>query len=143
MNPAEIGRLETYLRKVLGSSGVSVRAKNKEDAELVAGGAVLAEITRDEDEGETSYFISMGVSRAKGAAKDAPIDPPERLRMQSELRAKLSAPALEVRPRPRKTDSAEVYVGEEFIGTLSREDAGDIGAFLTMSILDIDLDESA
>ena len=142
MNPAEIGRLEAYLRKVLGSSAVSVRARNKEEAELVASGAVLGEIVRDEDEGELSYFISVGVSRAKGAAKNAPIDVEERTRMQAELRAKLGAPALEVRPRPRKTDSAEVYVGEEFIGTLSREEAGDIGAYLTMSILDIDLDDA-
>ena len=143
MSPAEISRLEVYLRKVLRSTTVNVRAKGKAAAELVASGAVLAEITRDDDEGELSYFISMGVSRAKGAAKNAPIDPAERARMQTELRAALGAAALEVRPRPRKTDSAEVYVGEEFIGTLSREDAGDVGAFLTMSILDIDLDETA
>ena len=141
MKPEEISRLEAYLRRVLGSSAVSVRAKGKEEAELVGGGGVLAEVVRDEDEGETSYFISMGVSRAAGAPKNAPIDAPERVRMQEELRTKLAAPKLEVRPRPRKTDSAEVYVGEEFIGTLSREEAGDVGAYLTMSILDIDLDD--
>jgi len=31
-------------------------------------------------------------------------------------------PALEVKQRPRKEDSAEVYVGDEFIGVLFRDD---------------------
>jgi hypothetical protein len=45
-----------------------------------------------------------------------------------------------VRARPRKTDSAEVYVHDEFIGTLSAD--VDEGYYLTMSVLDIDLEES-
>lgn len=142
MNATEIGRLEAYLKKLLGSSALSVCARGKEDADLVAGGAAIADITRDEEEGELSYYVNMGVSRAAGAAKNAPIDEAERARMQTELRTKLGAPKLDVRPRPRKTDSAEVYVGEEFIGTLSREEAGTIGAYLTMSILEMDLDEA-
>ena len=45
---------------------------------------------------------------------------------------------LDVRARPRKTDSAEVYVHNEFVGTISADE--DEGQVLTMSILDIDLD---
>ncbi|GAB5511052.1 MAG: DUF3126 family protein [Hyphomicrobiales bacterium] len=46
-----------------------------------------------------------------------------------------------VRPRPRKDDSAEVYVGEEFIGLMHRddEDDDDLSYNFTMAILEIDL----
>lgn len=46
-----------------------------------------------------------------------------------------------VRARPRKGDSAEVYVGEEFIGLMHRddEDDEDLSYNFTMAILDFDL----
>ena len=47
-------------------------------------------------------------------------------------------PRMEVKARPRKDDSAEVYVGDEFIGLVFRdEDDGDFN--FSMAILDIDL----
>ncbi len=51
-------------------------------------------------------------------------------------------PTLNVRARPRKTDSLELYNGEEFLGVIYRdEDEGELSYNLTMAILDIDLDE--
>lgn len=48
-------------------------------------------------------------------------------------------PQLKVKARPRKDDSAEVYVGDEFIGIVFRdEDEGDYN--FSMAILDVDLD---
>lgn len=46
-----------------------------------------------------------------------------------------------VRPRPRKDDSAEVYVGEEFVGLMHRDDEedDDLSYNFTMAILEIDL----
>jgi len=116
---------------------VSVAARG-EDGVLLVGGAEVAEVMKDEEEGETSYAISLVIPRAKGAKKDAPIDEPERDRLQAALRDKLHAADIDVRARPRKTDSAEVYVHDEFIGTVSAD--VDEGYFLTMSVLDIDLD---
>jgi hypothetical protein len=142
VNQQEIGKLEAYLRRVFNSPQLAVRARSGDDADFVRGGDKLGDISKDEDEGELSYFVNVGVVRAPGAKKDAPIDDAERLRLQNVLREKLASPQLQVRARPRKTDSTEVYVGEEFIGTLSRdEEAKEFGFFLTMSILDIDLDE--
>jgi hypothetical protein len=44
--------------------------------------------------------------------------------------------------RPKKTDSAEVYIGEEFVGVLSVDDEdGDRSFNFSMAILDTDLDE--
>lgn len=45
---------------------------------------------------------------------------------------------IDVKARPRKEDSAEVYVGDEFIGLVYKdEDEGDYN--FSMAILDIDL----
>ena len=49
-------------------------------------------------------------------------------------------PAIAVKARPRKNDSAEVYVGDEFIGVIFRDDEdGDLSYNFSMAILDIDL----
>ena len=51
-------------------------------------------------------------------------------------------PGLSVRGRPRKDDSAEVYLGDEFLGVVFLDDEdGDKSYNFTMAILDIDLDE--
>lgn len=48
-------------------------------------------------------------------------------------------PRIDVKARPRKEDSAEVYVGEEFIGLVYKdEEEGDYN--FQMAILDVDLD---
>lgn len=45
---------------------------------------------------------------------------------------------LQVKARPRKDDSAEVYIGDEFLGLVFKdEDDGDYN--FSMAILDIDL----
>ncbi len=48
---------------------------------------------------------------------------------------------LEVKARPRKDDSCELYLADEFLGVIYRtEEEGELSFDLTMSILDIDLD---
>jgi hypothetical protein len=71
------------------------------------------------------------------------LSPEERKRVEAYLRRRLGAKDLEVRPRPRKADSSEVYVGDEFIGILSRDDEeGELSWHFTMSILEMDLEDS-
>ena len=44
-------------------------------------------------------------------------------------------------PRPKKDDSAEVYIGEEFIGVIFLDDEdGDKSYNFSMAILETDLD---
>jgi hypothetical protein len=46
-----------------------------------------------------------------------------------------------VRARPQKKDSAELYIGDEFVGVLFRDDEdGDLSYNLQIAILDTDLD---
>lgn len=140
MNAAECTRLGAYLSKLLGSPTVSVVARGGDEGSMLVDGKAVAEVFRDEDEGELSYAISLVVPAATGAKKNAPIDDAERARLQTALRQMLHATDLDVRARPRKTDSAEVYVHDEFVGTVSVDE--DEGQVLTMSILDIDLEDA-
>ncbi|WP_297321925.1 DUF3126 family protein [uncultured Bartonella sp.] len=49
---------------------------------------------------------------------------------------------LKVKPRPRKNDSCEVYLDDEFLGVIYRdEDEGELSYNFSMAILEIDLDE--
>lgn len=49
-------------------------------------------------------------------------------------------PAIAVKARPRKNDSAEVYSGDEFLGVVFRDDEdGDLSYNFSMAILDVDL----
>lgn len=62
-------------------------------------------------------------------------------RLQAYLRKTFGTPSLEVRPRPKKQDSAEVYIGDEFIAVLFREEEeGEVSYQFQMAILDLDLE---
>ncbi len=64
----------------------------------------------------------------------------EILKLERYLKKVFRLPDLQVRQRPRKEDSAEVYIGEEFIGVLFRDDEeGEIAYQFQMAILDYDL----
>ena len=59
------------------------------------------------------------------------------------LRKRFNSPTLRLVMPPRKTDMAEVFVGDEQIATLTRDvDEGETCYYLQMAILDIDLDEA-
>lgn len=144
MDQGEVARLQAYLRRSLGAPTLMVKRTSGEEADVVVGDNKVADLTKDEDEGELSYFFNMGLVRAKGAARTAPLDEAERNRLQTLLNETLGTTGIVLKPRPRKTDSVEAYIGEEFIGTVSAdEQPGHVGYYLTMSILDIDLDEDA
>ncbi len=70
--------------------------------------------------------------------------PQEITKLNTYLRKLFKLPSLEVRRRPQKEDSAEVYIGDEFIGVLFRddEDPNDISYNFQMAILDYDLEDN-
>jgi hypothetical protein len=69
------------------------------------------------------------------------LDRQEILKLQNFFRKRFNLPAIEVKQRPQKKDSAEVYIGDEFIGVVYRDDEdGDLSYNFTMAILDIDLE---
>jgi uncharacterized protein DUF3126 len=63
------------------------------------------------------------------------------VRVQAYLRKVFGTKTLSVRARPKIKDSAEIYVGDEFIGTLTREDEdGELCYQFQMAILELDLE---
>ncbi len=63
-------------------------------------------------------------------------------KLQKFLQQKFANTALEVRARPQKDDSCEVYLGDEFLGIMYLDDEdGDRSYMFQMAILDIDLEE--
>jgi hypothetical protein len=69
------------------------------------------------------------------------LDRQEIQKLETYFRKRFNMPSIEVKQRPQKQDSAEVYIGDEFIGVLYRDDEdGDLSYNFTMAILDIDLE---
>ncbi|ETR75690.1 hypothetical protein X566_23725 [Afipia sp. P52-10] len=64
-------------------------------------------------------------------------------KLDSYLKRLFGNPRIRVVPRPKKDDSAEVYIGEEFVGILFVDDEDDDRSYqFQMAILDTDLDEA-
>jgi len=69
------------------------------------------------------------------------VNPQEIVRVQTYLRKVFGTKTLSVRARPKKDDSAEVFVGDEFIGILFREEEeGELSYQFQMAILELDLE---
>ena len=63
-------------------------------------------------------------------------------RLERYLRKMFNTDTLRVVMHQKKTDMAEVFIGEEFIAPLYREEEdGEVSFQLQMAILDIDLEE--
>ena len=64
----------------------------------------------------------------------------EQARVQKYLREKFSKTDITLRERPQADGSVEVYIGEEFVGIIYKDDEdGDVSFDFNMSILEFDL----
>ncbi len=69
------------------------------------------------------------------------VDKEEIARLEAYLRKTFGTANLTVRPRPKKDDSAEVYIGEDFVAVLFKEfEDGETSYQFQMAILDFDLE---
>ena len=67
----------------------------------------------------------------------------ELARLEAYLRKTFGAKNLTVRARPKKDDSAEVSLGDDFVAILFREDEDGEGSYqFQMAILEMDLEEA-
>ncbi len=64
----------------------------------------------------------------------------ELTRVEAYLKKTFGTRNLTVRARPKKEDSAEVYIGEDFVAVLFREEEdGEVSYQFQMAILELDL----
>ncbi len=67
--------------------------------------------------------------------------PDELAKLTAYFRKTFSNPGITVKGRPQKKDSGEVFLGEEFLGVVYRdEEDGELSYNFSMAILEMDLD---
>jgi hypothetical protein len=130
----EIRKLDAYLKKLFGNNTIRVVPKTEDSAEIYVGTDDAGELTVDDEEGERSYNFRMVIQ----LGNDPSIQPVPAL--NTYLRRKFDSENLRVVTRPKKMDSLELYMGEEFIGVLFVEnEKGRRSYILELPILDVDL----
>ena len=63
MTPTDIARVETYLRRILGSPKIGIVMPKRKGAtvEVTVEGEFVGTLHRDEDDGEVSYSLTMTI----------------------------------------------------------------------------------
>jgi hypothetical protein len=131
----EVKKLDGYLRKLFGNPDIRVVPKKGDRAEVMVGEDDLGELTLDDEDGDRSYNFRMVIQ----VSNDPSIQPVPVL--NAYLRAKFSNDNIRVVTRPKKMDSLEAYIGEEFLGVLFVEnEKGRKSYIFELPILDVDLE---
>jgi len=130
----EVRKLDAYLKKLFGNPSIRVVPKTADSAEIYVGADDAGELTVDDEEGERSYNFRMVIQ----LGQDPSIQPVPAL--NAYLRRKFDNENIRVVTRPKKMDSLEVYMSDEFIGVLFVEnEKGRRSYILELPILDVDL----
>ncbi|MCC6946430.1 MAG: DUF3126 family protein [Bradyrhizobiaceae bacterium] len=98
-------------------------------AEIILNDEPIGRITVDEEDGELAYNVTIPIEAGSATPN-----------LNEIVRGKFGNPQLRVVPRPKKTDSSEIYLGDEYIAVLFRDDASGRAWTFEMAVLDIDLD---
>lgn len=135
MDGSEVRKLDNYLRKLFGNAHIRVVPKRGDKAEVFIGEDDLGELIVDDEDGDRSYNFRMVIQ----VSSDPGFQPIPTL--TTYLRAKFENDKIRVVTRPKKTDSVEAYIGEEFLGVLFLENEGSRRSYIfELPILDVDLD---
>jgi hypothetical protein len=131
----EIKKLDAYFRKLFGNPDIRVVPKKGDTAEVFVGEDDLGLLTVDDEDGDRSYNFRMVIQ----VSNDPSLQPVPVL--NTYLRGKFDNENIRVVTRPKKTDSLEAYIGEEFLGVLFVEtEKGRKSYIFELPILDVDLD---
>jgi hypothetical protein len=134
----EVKKLDAYLKRLFGNPRIRVVPKQNDSADVFVGeeriGALV--LDEDEDDDERSYNFEMKITIG-----DAATTAPDIKQLDAYLKRKFDNERIRVVPRSKKKDSAEVYVGQEYIGVLFFDEKDARSTFFELPILALDLDE--
>jgi hypothetical protein len=131
----EIRKLDAYFKKLFGNAQIRVVPRQTNFAAVMSGADDLGELTVDDEDGDRSYNFRMVIQ----LGQDPSIQPVPAL--TNYLRARFGNDQIRVVTRPKKTDSLEAYLGEEFLGVLFVEnERGRRSYIFELPILDVDLE---
>jgi Protein of unknown function (DUF3126) len=129
----EIRKLDAYLKRLFRNARMRVvpRPKKDDSAEVYIGDDYVGLLTVDDEDGERSYNFEIAIQDGAGDFKA----------IEGYLKRRLGNDSIRVLLRAKKKDSADVHLGEEFIGVVFADDAGGGNSHtFDMTILDIDLE---
>ena len=134
MDVHEVRKLDAYLKKLFGNAKIRVVPKTYDTAEVFVGDDDAGELNLDDEDGDKSYNFRMVIQ----VSQDPTMQPVPTL--TNYLKHKFENEKIRVVTRPKKTDSLEAYIGEEFLGVLFLEtEKGRKSYIFELPILDIDL----
>ena len=138
MDVLEVRKLDAYLKRLFDNARIRVVPKKGDSADVFVGEEQVGSLNLDEDEDddERSYNFEMKITLG-----DASTTAPDLKKLDAYLKRKFDNDRIRVIPRTRKTDSAEVYVGEEYIGVVFFDEKDARSSFFELPILALDLDE--
>lgn len=130
MDRQELDRLQAYLQRTLNPEiGLAARVKREDMAEVILNDEPIGRVTLDDEDGDRSYNVTIPIEMPSATPN-----------MNEVVRAKLGNQKLRVVPRPKKTNSSEIYLDDEYIAVIFRDDASGRTWTFEMAVLDIDID---
>jgi hypothetical protein len=132
----EVKKLDAYLKKLFGNQRLRVVPKKADEADVFVGEERVGGLTVDDEDEERSYNLEIKIMLGEAASiKNLKT-------LEAYLRRKFDTERIRVVARQRKTDSAEVYIGEEYIGVLFFDEKETRSCYFEMAILAMDLEEA-
>jgi hypothetical protein len=134
----EVRKLDAYLKRLFGNSRIRVVPTRNDSADVFVGEERIGSLALDEDEEDDERSYNLEVKITLG---DASTTAPDIRQLDAYLKRKFDNERIRVVPRLRKKDSAEVYVGEEYIGVVFFDEQDARSSYFELPILALDLDE--
>jgi predicted PilT family ATPase len=134
----EVRKLDAYLKRLFGNPRIRVVPRESDSANVFVGEENVGKLVLDDDDDDDdrSYNFEMKITLDDASAKA-----PDIKKLDTYLKRKFESERVRVVPRLKKKDSAEVYVGEEYIGVLFFDEKDARSSFFELPILAVDLDE--
>jgi hypothetical protein len=134
LDTQEVRKLDSYLKRLFGNQRVRVVPKEAKSADVYIGEQNLGELIVDDEDEDLSYNFRMVIDLGQQTdLAPAPM-------LTAWLRRKFDNEKIRVVPRPKKNDSLEAYVGDEFVGVVFIEtEKGRRSYIFELPILDVDL----
>jgi uncharacterized protein DUF3126 len=134
----EVRKLDAYLKRLFSNARIRVVPTKADAADVFVGEERIGSLVLDEDEDDEDRSYNFEVKITLG---DASTTGPDIKKLDAYLKRKFDSERIRVVPRLRKKDSAEVYVGDEYIGVLFFDEKDARSSYFELPILALDLDE--
>jgi hypothetical protein len=134
----EVRKLDGYLKRLFENPRIRVvpRPGKADAADVIVGEDRVGSLSVDDEDEERSYNLEIKITLGESASV-------KHLKtLEAHLQRNLDNQRIRIVARPRKTDSAEVYLGDEYIGVLFFDEKETRSCYFEMAILELDLEET-